>query len=319
VLEYLNDILGFDVKSEAWVGEKSLPLYLRKGRGFFVLSFDDVKCLLLSIHDDSFSLNSLQKQMKKIEDNAPGPVVLCFAHLTSYQRKALIENRVPFIVPDSQVYLPFMGVFLKERMKSSEKQVEKMTAMSQQVFLYLMYHRVVQPISKVDLSKVLHVSAMSITRAVKELEMNDLVIEAKNGSSDAVSLSDDPVHLYERAEPFLINPVIKRVVVKNDAQVILLPLAGESALSAQSMLNPPGMQCRAVSRHIFKTMENLMVVNPDWDRVNDCCELEVWKYDPNVLCQNGMVDPLSLILSLKEEEDERVEIAVMEFREGLQW
>ena len=319
MLEYMNDIWGFDVKAESWEGEKSLPLYLRKGRGFFVLSFDDEKCLLLSINDDSFSLNSFQKQMRKIEENAPGPVVLCFTHLTSYQRKVLIENRVPFIVPDSQVYLPFMGILLKERMKSAEKQVGKMTAISQQVYLYLMYHRDVQPISKVNLSKVLHVSAMSITRAVKDLVKKDFVNEGKNGHSDAVSLSGDPRQLYKRMEPFFINPVIKRVVVKNDAQVILLPLAGESALSAQSMLNPPGIQCRAVSRHMYKMIENLMIVNPNWDSVNDCCELEIWKYDPNVLCQNGMVDPLSLILSLKDSEDVRVEIAVTEFMEGLQW
>ena len=319
MLEYLNDVLGFHAKIDAWEGEKSLPLYLRKGRGFFVLSFDDVICLLLSINNDSFSLNMFQKQMKRIEDNAPGPVVLCFAHLTSYQRKALIANRMPFIVPDSQVYLPFMGVFLRERMKSAEKQVEKMTAMSQHVFLYLLYHRDLQPISKVDLSKVLHVSAMSITRAVKELVKNDLVIEGKNGRSDAVSISDDPGRLYEKAGPFLINPVMKRVVVKNDSQVTLLPLAGESALSAQSMLNPPGMQSRAVGRHIYNTMGHLTVLNPDWDRVNDCCELEVWKYDPNALCQNGMVDPLSLVLSLEDAADERVEIAVMELVEGLKW
>ena len=63
---------------------------------------------------------------------------------------------------------------------------------------------------------------------------------------------------------------------------------------------------------------SISVVNPDWDCVNDCSELEIWKYDPNALCQNGMVDPFSLVLSLKDAEDERVETAVMEFVEGLQ-
>lgn len=63
---------------------------------------------------------------------------------------------------------------------------------------------------------------------------------------------------------------------------------------------------------------SISVVNPDWDSVNDCSELEIWKYDPNALCQNGMVDPFSLVLSLKDAEDERVETAVMEFVEGLQ-
>ena len=34
--------------------------------------------------------------------------------------------------------------------------------------------------------------------------------------------------------------------------------------------------------------------------------VEVWRYDPKLLGENGMVDRLSLYLSLRDTEDERV-------------
>lgn len=319
MLEYLTELFGINAKSEIWEGEKMLPLFLRKGRRFSVLSFEDKTCLLVSINDDSFNLLTFQKHAKRIEENAPGPVVLCFEQLTSYQRKVLIENRMPFIVPNNQVYLPFLGTFFKERMKSSNKHVEQLSAMSQQLLLYLMVHHDKQSSNKVSLSKKLNVSAMSITRAAKELAAIDLIFQEKDGRNDFISISDIPGQLYEKAKPFLINPVMKRKIVRNNIQIASFPLAGESALSAQSMLNPPKIQCRAVSRNLFQSMEKIALVDPAWDRINDSCELEIWKYDPQVLSQIGLVDPISLVLSLKDVVDERVEHAVSEFIEGWQW
>jgi hypothetical protein len=42
----------------------------------------------------------------------------------------------------------------------------------------------------------------------------------------------------------------------------------------------------------------------------DALNVEVWKYPPAVLSSGGVVDRLSLYLSLRETEDERVEAAL---------
>lgn len=39
-------------------------------------------------------------------------------------------------------------------------------------------------------------------------------------------------------------------------------------------------------------------------------EIEMWKYDPELFAWEGVVDPLSLYLSLKNTKDERVEMAL---------
>ena len=48
-------------------------------------------------------------------------------------------------------------------------------------------------------------------------------------------------------------------------------------------------------------------------------QLEVWRYDPQILTEEETVDPFSLYLSLKETEDERIESALTEMMEKLQW
>jgi hypothetical protein len=48
-------------------------------------------------------------------------------------------------------------------------------------------------------------------------------------------------------------------------------------------------------------------------------EIEIWKYDPELLARKGVVDPLSLYLSLKNIKDERVEMALDTLLEKFQW
>jgi len=47
--------------------------------------------------------------------------------------------------------------------------------------------------------------------------------------------------------------------------------------------------------------------------------IEVWSYDPATLSQDGIVDPLSLFLSLRDDPDERVQGALRRMLEGLPW
>lgn len=39
-------------------------------------------------------------------------------------------------------------------------------------------------------------------------------------------------------------------------------------------------------------------------------KIEIWKYSPFILAKDNIVDPLSLIMTLKNENDERIQEAV---------
>lgn len=121
---------------------------------------------------------------------------MCFKRLESRQRKALIEAKIPFIVPGSQVYLPFLGVILQERMKSVKAAPEKLSPSAQLVLLYLIYEPTVQTARKVNLARRLELSAMNVTRAVQELEALELVTVKRQ---DAVIMCPQSIS----AKPFM--------------------------------------------------------------------------------------------------------------------
>ena len=167
----------------------------------------------------------------------------------------------------------------------------------------------------------LGVSAMNITRAVQELVSLELVETQKVGRSDLVLPVDSGETLYEKAKLYLIDPIQKRVFVKQDHELDALPLSGESALAERTMLNPPSVACRAIDRRAYKQHQEsgLELVDPAWYSGADYIELEVWKYDPGLLAENGMVDAVSLAASFANDQDERIEIAVEEMMEEHKW
>lgn len=318
MLDYLNQTLGLTATMTPWTEAEQLPLYLRSGKKYFLLQIGGMECFLVEADEKNFSLPTFRKQMAKLPGQ-PEHIVLCFKRLESRQRKALIEAQIPFIVPGSQIYLPFLGVVLQERMKLVKAAPEKLSPSAQLVLLYLIYEPTVQPVRKVDLARRLELSAMNVTRAVQELEALKLVTVEKAGRSDYVSAVDSGKTLYEKALPYMIDPVQKRVFVRDKVDFEVAPLAEESALAERSMLNPPVVPCRAISRKEYKQLAGIEEIDPAWSNSSDYIQLELWKYDPKVLADQAGVDVISLALSLRENSDERIEQAVEEMMEGHKW
>jgi len=321
MLQYLKETLGITAEEAAWSEVEHLPLYLRNGRKYSVLSVEGAELLLIYMEAASFNLTAFQKQWKKLSEYWSGEPVLCFEKLTTYQRKALIEKRISFIVPGSQMYLPCLGVALQERAAAGRKAVSKLSPSAQALLLYLLYRSESAPLKKVELANRLGVSAMNITRAVQELVSLGLVETQKTGRSDRVLPAGSGAALCEKAKSYLIDPVQKRVFVKQTHELDALPLSGESALAERTMLNPPSVVCRAIDRRAYKQYQEsgLELVDPAWYSGADYIELEIWKYDPGLLAESGMVDVVSLTASFANDQDERIEIAVGEMMEAHKW
>ena len=48
-------------------------------------------------------------------------------------------------------------------------------------------------------------------------------------------------------------------------------------------------------------------------------EVEVWSYSPDLFARDGVVDPLSLYLSIRGSSDERIEMALEKLEEAFPW
>lgn len=318
MLDYLNHTLGLEATISPWTEADQFPLYLRSGKKYFLLHIGGVECVLIEADEKNFSLPTFRKQMAKLPGQ-PEHIVLCFKRLESRQRKALIEARIPFIVPNSQVYLPFLGVILQERMKSMKAPPKMLSPVAQLILLHFIYEIAGWSARKIDLARRLNLSAMNVTRAVQELEALELVTVEKTGRSDYVFAVDSGKSLYKRALPYMIDPVQKRLYVQKADMFAEFPMAGEYALATYSMLNGPQIECKAISRKKYKELDGTEEIDPAWSNSLDYIQLELWSYDPRPLAVYHAVDVISLALSLRENKDERVEQAVEEMMEGYKW
>ena len=55
------------------------------------------------------------------------------------------------------------------------------------------------------------------------------------------------------------------------------------------------------------------------EQLPGACEWQLWHYNPALVPDGATVDPLSLTLSLQDEADERVQLALGELKERFPW
>lgn len=308
---YLKNTLGMKADIAIWNNSEALPDELRDGRAYSVLEICGVKCLVISIMTDDFQLSSYLKQQKALEQYCDYPFVLCFDRINSYQRKCLIENLQSFIVPENQLYMPFLGIALQEHFKAPAIAGKQLTAMAQYILLYFLYDEENVYHSKLEISQRLEISLMNVTRGVQELEELELLVTKKKGRSSMVTTTLPKRELFERAKPYLRNPVQKRLFVKENEILLALPITGQEALCVMNERRGTDHKVRAMEKRVFlDTSETLQVVDPAWDTQVSYVELEVWRYDPMRFTDGSIVDSISLKLSLEGESDKTVEMNI---------
>lgn len=317
--KYLAEIFGLSVKIENWDGKSKLPLYLRNKREYFVLSMGNMQSVLMKNNSDNFNVSSFEKEMQEIEKYAEMSVILWLDAVSTYQRNALVKNRIPFIVPNSQIFVPELGMSLKEFCAGKREKVEKISAATQFLLLYFIYQKKYEEKSQSEIAEYLNMSAMNVSRAVQELQELGLVESRKEGTSKVIKSVATGKELYQLSSEYLQSPVQKKIYVSLKYFDMDLPFAGETALAKKSMLNYPKCTVFAMDKKLVKDIPQEAIVEPKLMTDNDYIEIELWKYNPSVYISDGMVDIVSLVQSLKDVEDERVEMQIEEIMEECEW
>ena len=160
---------------------------------------------------------------------------------------------------------------------------------------------------------------MTLTRAFDEIETTGLGNVEMESRERVLHFEVDRKSLWEKSLDLLRSPVRKRVKISVPQDNLSLLLAGESALSHHSMLAQPSRPTYAVSAREWKVLQLNKEVTELKIHEPGSMEIEIWKYDPELFAREGVVDPLSLYLSLKNTKDERVEMALDTLLEKFQW
>ena len=155
-------------------------------------------------------------------------------------------------------------------------------------------------------------TAMTMTRAVKQLEEADLFLVTKDGVNKVIESKYGRAELFQKAKQYLSTPVRKAGYMDKSQVTSDMVYAGETALAEKTMLNPSKVVTYAVSdRNFDKKLLSDELVDPA-----EQVRLELWAYDPKIFSKDSIVDNLSLALSFQDNPDERIEEAVEELVEG---
>lgn len=245
--------------------------------------------------------------------------------LESFARQRLVKYRVPFVVPHRQIYLPQFLIDLREGTNIQNRQgpgrMEQLSGAAQSLLLYyLQKPRAPELCSLREWADLLGYSSMTVTRIAGELGEAKLCRVEQSGRRTLLDFDHDCRTLWEKALPFLRTPVRGRSHVRFAGKGKIPWLqAGIPALSRHTILGDDGRSVVATSISEYKRAlvdERIQEAPfPDEDAVT----IERWRYRPEILADGPTVDRLSLYLSLREDQDERVQAALKELLEGLRW
>ncbi len=303
-MDFLRNVLHMDVRIKEEPVEWLLPNYLAARYTVKAALFNGQEVLLVYPKTEPEQIAVIRKHFAKLWSYKAIPAVLVLQQITARQRQACIDAGISFAVENKQCYLPFMGTVLTEKCNAQEVTEEKLSPSAQLLLLYFLHTRQKELYTNTAVD-ALGISAMSVTRAVRQLEQLGLIKTHKNGVLKVMSSPFSRRELFEKAREHMISPIKRNVYIPKAQVTEAMLIAGDQALAQYSMLNPPRLACYATEKWELPT--NQTMVNEDSQAI-----LQIWKYNPMALCDGSCVDVLSLALCYQNDSDERVEEAIEE-------
>jgi hypothetical protein len=324
VLHYLQEVLGIDAPGvKPWARADELPYFLRDAFQFSELELlGQPIVLVIGRAEAKQSLSEVRTWLDKVKALAGQPAVYVTDALASYDRRRLIEQKVPFIVPGNQLYLPDLGLDLREYFRQRAPATEAALSPSAQAMLITALLR--QPWQSdwqpAKVAVALGYTPMTLSRAVKELTAAGLATAYTVGRARWLRMEFPPEQVWERAKPALRTPVKRTVWVAAHGIVARRPsrIAGLSALALYSMLTEPKWPVHALTAADWKAATDTGVRELPEPEAG-AQEWQLWSYSPALMPDATTVDPLSLTLSLQESADDRIQLALDELKGQLPW
>ena len=299
------DILGLTINLKKWNKEKQLPLFILNDYLIQKAIINDIECLSLTPKGDIPTLPAFKKQLSIIREIENVPIFLQLNAISSFRKRNLLENKIPFILKDKMAYLPFMTTYLTNT-QYEDKSIEKISLATQLLFTWILYQNTNKYYVS-DAVKSLGFSNMTLTRAYRQLCTTELFKEHKDGRKIFLTTSLSKVDLFNKMKAYLQPTfysqgyILKKEITKD------MILAGEFAFSQHTHLNPPKLKTYAIEKKHSKNIK----LQRECYSYDEQVELQIWKYNPLIFSPNQKkIDVISLILSLLGKEDARLDIEI---------
>ena len=320
IKKYLLDTLGITVTLSKPTNPEPLPFFLQDTYDMFqVRLLNEDFIILVSRNDGELTPATIHKHIDIVSQQLKMKAVFVQSTISSFNRKRLIEYKVPFVIPGNQMYLPDLGLDLREYFIKKRSKTVILGPSTQAVILFALTKTMTAPVTPTQLAEELGYSRMTMTRSLDEIESLGLAEVSVTGRKRLVSFDKNHRNLWEKALSHLRSPVKENVWLKAPIDELPVCQAGLTALAYYSMLTPPRKQVYAASAKDWKAIKRKYSLEIISDPDEAGCELEIWSYSPGLFANGKTVDPFSLYMSLRDIKDERVESAMEEMMEGIEW
>lgn len=243
----------------------------------------------------------LQRRMKVLRKGFGKEIVFLFDNLAYYERERLTARNVYYLVSGKYAFLPFLWINAVES-DSAYKRADKLLPPGQFILLWHLQRLSLEGMTLTEAAEIAGVSQSAISRAFSQLSAMGLASLQKHADrSKTIHFTASGKDLWNKALPMMDTPVAQ-IWYCDEFIVEESFVSGINALSKFSALNPEAADTIAVTKEEFgKVKRSIQGLN----RLDGNTRIEVWKYRP--VSDNGIVDKLSLFLSMRDDKDPRVE------------
>lgn len=315
-MTYIEKILHRPVVIQPYTVSRKLPPVISNNYKLKMVIIDGKSCIFAEPSSD-INLSVIRKQQKLLENLTGMICVLEFSKINGYTKERLIEDGIPFVIREKQIYLPFLGVALFDDDERVIKPCERISFLTQKLLLTSIYENW-KDVSVSKAAERLFVAKTSVTRCYDEIEVLELPYIKTKSRSRLFSTDGCAREMWGQIRDVLRNPILQQFQFKNNINHEGV-LSGMSALSVYSMLGDNPYPIYAVSK---KEIGELLTENELLHSSADMpgCVIQELGYVIK-FNKNQVIDPLSVALMITDSElsDPRVSKAVDEMLEAEVW
>lgn len=327
---YIESTLGVTAHLES-VAPK-VPFYIRDEYRTIamVLQVNGASALSMLLlvprnEDDYPGVVKLEKHIAQVRKATDAVIVYVCKSLTPHDRRSLIAHQINFIQPGFQMFIPELALDLREnfRHRRNNSEVAALLPAAQAMLLSCLYS------GKTDESYFttnailgdLNYSRVTLAKAVDQLTSLSVIAPAKSDLPwNTYAFTGSPEEVFRKVRRHLRSPVRQKIGISRNT-IRMAPgvfIAGETALAKYTMLAEPKQPIWGMTKKVFSNMLalNAFDVIESVDAIEEW--VEIWAY-PSLNERNYIADEASLLLSLEDNPDERIQIALDELKEKVTW
>lgn len=315
IIDYISNVTGWKIEGP-YQTTGAIPLYIKSAYDIFEVRIEGKQVIFAEARQLMSNIGIHRNAQRKIEDICGCKVVLVFESIGSREANSLISSKVPFVVPDRHIYMPFAYIALYNIEKKKEVVREGYKRLTPDADLILVGYisRVLQSgMILSEISELVCRDLRTVSQAISLLKHNGYATVHRDGRSRIVRFVPH-MDAYERLMVDGLQPVLRSFFVSLASVQQLGICSGDSALSKYTQMMDGRIPTVAFGVRQSAILDNMQHCS----REEAAVRVEVWDRDPVTFSVHKCINPFYLLRLYAHSEDERIKVEIEKLKVELE-